>query len=497
MQTEYFRKKLVELFPVFIMALALVLIKIPHLTLPHYWDEAWPFAAAINHLYEYGIRMLPDAVPSNISRGHPLLFHVLTASWMKIFGDSLIAKNTFPLVISVILLFVLYYLSKSLFNRKLAYVITFLFGIQQMFLVQSSFLLLEVMLTLWAMLVIYGFLNNKKWMYLLFGTALLLTKESGIVLIIAVLGWYFLTQLFRDYKNLYSRLFWKKLLLYLTPVLIASMYFIVQKIQLGWFFFPKHIGFMSFEWDVILNKMTIIRMVFLNESGRWILSLLFLLSVLILLWKNTSFSKNGLQINFSWFNKKHAHTMGFFLFFLVGYVLFSSLNFFSNRYLMITLPVFIMIVVYFFDSAIDTKLPRISLLVISAVILIIPSTKREKNFDVNFGFVDAVEVHHRVKEFCANNMDKNAKIYTHFLMNLTLTKPYVGHFDEGEKPFKNVGSSFQEDTDYCIFSNMEYFKAFDKVKKENNLKLIKEFKQNNAWTKIYKVVKFKHDSDGK
>lgn len=497
MRTECFRKKLIELYPVLFMALALVLIKIPHLSLPHYWDEAWPFAAAIQHLYENGISMLPDSVPSNISRGHPLLFHVLASSWMKIFGSSLVAKNTFPLLVSVVLLFVIYYLSKSLFRRNLAYIITFLFGMQQMFLVQSSFLLLEVMLTLWGMLVIYGFLNNKKWMYLLFGTALLLTKESGIVLIIAVLGWYFLSQLFTNYKNLKTKLFWKNLLIYFTPVLIASLYFIIQKIQLGWFFFPKHIGFMSFEWEVILNKLTIIRRILFNTSGRWILSLFFLLSVLILLWKNTSFSKKGLQINFSWFNRNHANTIGFFLLFLIGYIIFSSLNFLSNRYLMITLPVFIMIVVHFVDSAINTKLLRISFLIIVAVILIIPSTKREKNLDVNFGFVDAVKVHHRVKEFCEHNMDKEAKIYTHFLINLTLTKPYVGHFDKGEKPFKNVGSNFQSDTEYCIFSNMEHFKVFDKVKKENNLRLIKHFKQNNAWTKIYKVVEFKNDSDGK
>ncbi len=497
MEKNNIKARLIELAPIIVMGIALIIFKIPHLSLPHYWDEAWPFAAAIQHLYDHGVSMLPDAIPSNVSRGHPLLFHFLTASWMKVFGSGLVAKHTFPLLLSIILLFSIYFLAKSVINKNAAYVVVLIFGLQQMFLVQSSMLLLEVMLTLWGVLTVYGYINHKKWLYFFAGSALLLTKESGIVLIIAIAGWHMISQLFSDYKAMTSKSFWIKLVLYISPVFIAAVYFTVQRIQLGWFFFPKHIGFMSFEWADIMLKLNTIKRIILLDAGRWSLSILFVLGLGYLLIQKSKIKDRLYQLNLSWMSNKQAHFFGLSLVFLLGFTAFSSLNFLSTRYLMIMLPFFIVLTFLLFTTIVKNKLSLYLVGGILSIIMLIPTPKNKSNADVYFGFEDAIEVHQRVRDYCEQNIEADAEIYTHFLINMALSKPYVGYFDEGEKRFTNISWNFGKTTDYCIFSNMERDKAFNLIKKENDLKLLKRFEKNNAWTNIYKVVEYKRNSDGK
>ncbi len=497
MEKNSIKAQLIEMAPIIVMAIALIIFKIPHLSLPHYWDEAWPFAAAIQHLYDHGVSILPDAIPPNVSRGHPLLFHFLTASWMKVFGSSLVAKHTFPLLLSVILLFATYFLAKSIVNKNAAYMVVLIFGLQQMFLVQSSMLLLEVMLTLWGVLTVYGYMNQQKWLYFITGSALLLTKESGIVLIMAVAGWHVISQLFSDYKALFSKTFLLKLLLYISPVFIAAVYFTIQRIQLGWFFFPKHIGFMSFEWADILLKLNSIKRILFMDAGRWSISILFVLSLGYLLVKKSKIKDRLYQLDLKWLDSKQAHFFGLSLLFLLGFIAFSSLNFLSTRYLMIMLPFFIIQTFLLFTAIIKNRLALYLVGGILSIIILIPTPKNKSNADVYFGFKDAIEVHQRVRNYCEQNIETDAEIYTHFLINMALSKPYVGYFDEGEKRFKNISWNFSETTDYCIFSNMERDKAFDLIKKENDLKLLKRFEKNKAWTNIYKVVEYKRNSDGK
>lgn len=491
------KERIAELFPVIAISIALVIFKIPHLSLPHYWDEAWPFAAAIQHLYDNGVSMMPNAIPPLVSRGHPLLFHFLAASWMKVFGAGLVAKHSFALAISIALLFSLYFLSKKVLGNKIAYAVVLLFALQQMFLVQSSMIMLEVFLALWAVVAGYAFLIRKNWLYILAGSALLLTKESGLVFIIAIVVWFVIEKLFTDYKTLFTWRSLKAILIYSSPVAVAAIFFIVQRIQLGWFFSPWHVGFMSFEPHVILEKLNAIVHILFIDSGRWFISIIAFASFVTLLIRNTRIKNQVLSINLKWLNPKVVSAFWLSGIFIVGFIIFSSLNFLSNRYLLITLPFFILITAILYSALKLSKYINFMVVAVALVFLIIPSMHSKRNMDVKMGFVDALEVHQQVKNYCTANIDRDAEIYTHFLINSALTKPYAGFLDADEKPFKNVVSNFKPSTEYCIFSNMERIKSFDRILEENNLVLMKRFEKNNAWTNIYKVIEYKRNSDGK
>ena len=61
-----------------VVLVVLVMFKIPHILVPFYWDESWPYVPAIKEMYRNGISLLPGAIDPNLSRGHPLfLFSAL------------------------------------------------------------------------------------------------------------------------------------------------------------------------------------------------------------------------------------------------------------------------------------------------------------------------------------------------------------------------------------------------------------------------------------
>ena len=90
--------------------------------------------------------------------------------------------------------------------------------------------------------------------------------------------------------------------------------------------------------------------------------------------------------------------------------------------------------------------------------------------------------------YCVENNFRDKKIFAHFLMLGNLSNPYCGYLSEGQK-FTNVNSTFDENTDICIFSNMEGIEEYKKIKTSANLKLLKRFESKQAWSEIYEVIR--------
>ena len=97
-----------------------VILKILHLSYPYYWDECWPYAAAIRQMYEHGVSLSPIAIDVELSHGHPLLFHCMVALWMHVFGHSHFAMHSFALLVSLLLLVAVYEAGYRLFNKNTA-----------------------------------------------------------------------------------------------------------------------------------------------------------------------------------------------------------------------------------------------------------------------------------------------------------------------------------------------------------------------------------------
>ena len=245
-----------------------VLNKIQFLDYPYFWDEAWVYAPAVFDMYDNGPSLLPNSINPDLSRGHPILFHFLAVCWMMIFGTGFTAVHLFPLAVSVVLMFAVYKLGSWLGDKPVGFWAAALLALQPLFIQQSGLLLPEVLLALFATLTILFYLKRKVWLFIISATALLLTKETGI-LVVAVIGLLELVEFIRERSFTKNRV-WEFVSLG-VPVGFAALYFVVQYFQFGWYIFPEHVSMFETDPNIWEGKRTLVFSSLFLEQQRPIL----------------------------------------------------------------------------------------------------------------------------------------------------------------------------------------------------------------------------------
>jgi len=228
-----------------LLLLGVIILKFPHLFLPHFWDEAWSYSPAVQYMYEHRLSLLPGSLPPELSRGHPLMFYFLSAGWMRIFGPSLFSKHCFALAVSLIYLVSIYYTGRKLFSARTGIMAAIFTSCQAIFLAQSSMLLPEIMLSLFTVWTLFAFLEKKKILFLLCSSLLIMTKETGIFLLILLFAWHLGSFLFsRKMRSAPGKQFaW--LILLIFPFLEFLLFLFIQKQHFGWYLFPEHVGLIT------------------------------------------------------------------------------------------------------------------------------------------------------------------------------------------------------------------------------------------------------------
>jgi 4-amino-4-deoxy-L-arabinose transferase-like glycosyltransferase len=278
----------VFLFCLILFCIVFAIFKIQHLTLPFFWDEAWPYSTGIFYMHSHGLSLLPGSIPFDISRGHPLFFHFISALWMKIFGTSLIAVHIFPLLISITLVICVYFFCVSFFSEAVALGSCVLLMAQPIFFSQSAMLLPEVLVALLTLLSFWAFLRERKMSYIACAALLLLTKESGIVIVISLFCWSIFEKIYQRRESNILHIISRSLYLLLSAA-IASVFFILQKIQTGHFFLPMYIEGNNLQWTIFLEKLkNYFAYVFIYQ-GRNALSIFLILAVAIYFTKIKNF----------------------------------------------------------------------------------------------------------------------------------------------------------------------------------------------------------------
>lgn len=453
--------------------LALVIFKLPQLFLPSFWDEAWSYLPAILNMAETGPSLLPDPQTAELFRGHPLFFYFVTSAWVVVFGKSFFAMRLFPLLVSMLLLAVLYSFSKKYFGKKTAVITTMFMLIQSVFLAQSSMLLPEMLLALFTLLTLDAFLSGKKILFILWGTLLALTKETGLVLIVACIliriiePWWN-----KEAGNLRNRIAssWHLAI----PVIMTAVFFTTQKLIMGWFFFPEHIGLLNFTAGSVLHRLSGYTSYLFIGFGRNLLSITTGAALVVLLIRKCRVEAEKRKVIYS------------ILLFSVLYMLFLSVNFYSPRYLLSVLPFFILMCVFVISEASSPfrVLQYILLLVIFANNLWFTWDKRT-DADHNLGYADAVEVTKEVTAYCEGQNWQEERIATHFLMRQYLVLPSAGYVGESGI-FTNLEPAVTDSTVIAVISSVEFSAAFLQQIKDREGILVKRFEKRNSWSEVYR-----------
>jgi hypothetical protein len=255
------------LLPCLVYLLFWILIRAQYLDMAFYWDEAWVYVPGIRHMADAGPSLLPDAIPEYYSRGHPLLFYFLGSIWIKIFGTSYIAFHSFPLFISTILLLVTFFTVKEWTNGLIGLVVIVLLSVERNFFNEAGNVLPEIMIALFFVLSVRYFLKERYFLYFIYASLGILTKESGIVIPIALLLLNFLSLSITSPTNLLTKVEIRKKILILSPLSVFLLFMLIQYAYKGWFLFPEHTNMMLKKSAEFVHKFNVI-FYWLFEEGK-------------------------------------------------------------------------------------------------------------------------------------------------------------------------------------------------------------------------------------
>lgn len=453
------------------LLLGFVLFKIQDLFLPYFWDEAWSYIPAIKEMAIKGSSLLPNSISPELYRGHPLLFYFLSSFWIKLLGSNIWIAKLFPLFISICFLQSVFSFAKKNFNYLTAILTLVILIIQSVFFAQSTFLLPEVLLALFTVLSLNSYIDKKYTSTIIWLTLALYTKESAVVIWGVIAFVRFLEVLNTKDVSLYYK--FKKIIFFLFPLVFVLIFFLVQKFLVGWFFFPEHISYLSLaEFAGKLKGYSSYLFIFMGRN------LLTLFGFGALIW---------LIIRKEHQLKEKRRILFILTFFIGTYLLFSSFNFYSPRYLVSILPFVILIWVYLIER-VTRKYPILVTILSFAVIiannLSFTINKRGGN-DHTLGYRDLIKVQSEMVSYCEELEIYDDAIFTHFLMQYYLTNSDLGYLTNAIE-FRNVNNKLTAKTEYAIISSNELDNGvYEKIK--NRHKLLKRYEQKGSWIELYKV----------
>jgi hypothetical protein len=458
----------------YLLMLFFTLIKFNDLFLPYFWDEAWSYLPAIKEMVKKGPSLIPNSISPELYRGHPLLFYFLSSLWIKLCGSNIWISKLFPLLISLFFMHTVFQFTNKFFNYLTAIITLIFLSIQSVFFAQSTFLLPEILLALFTILSLKSHLDKRHVSTILWLTFALYTKESAVV-IWAVITFLRAIEVYKTFGlNNFEKL--NKILLFLVPLVLVFIFFFLQKLLVGWYFFPEHLSYFNLkEFSGRLNGYSLYLFLYM---GRNLLTIFGFIALILLMIKKDS------QL------KEKQYSLFTISLFVVSYLLFSSLNFYSPRYLISILPFVIMIWVYclvrvtkFFYK---TKAVAILLfLVITANNLYFTVNVKGEN-DHTLGYRDMIFVQSEIIKFCEKLEINDNTIYTHFLMYNYLTKYELGYLNSSRITFSHIQNKLNKETEFAIISSNELDNNTYGLIKLNGI-LLKRFEKNGSWSELYKM----------
>ncbi len=451
------------------------ILKWDYLSLPFYWDEAWSYAKAVFNMFENGPTLNPTQVDQELFRGHPLFFYCLTSTMVKISGWSLTAIHVWMYALSVFGVLGFYFVIKYWFDASSALVASAILLASEMFFIQSSMLLPEVLIAFLFTFSIHFFLARKFFWYVVSAIALVLTKESGLMLFPA-LGLFVIWESIAKKNTLKE--FIVQGIVYLSPFLVFCVFMLIQKLKWGWYVFPAHVGYMNYGFENIYGKLKVIISVIFKDEGRLYMSAITLVIMVLLCFKKSL--TRALSVS-----QKNVLVVCFI--FSLCYAVFTSINFYSQRYLLSLLPMYALSVgaVLYKIKAFNWQKKLFSVLFLALGFMLYSTSYKSSQGDVSQGSRDMISLHQAViNDFILPKRESSFNVG--FLMSEYLKHPLMGYVDERYRDAFNL--VYIHDADYMIMSSIDPMEGEVKYNEENgDRELVYENELNAFWVKVYKT----------
>ena len=460
-------KNLFFILPVLI----LLILQIPHLSLPYFSDEAWSYFPTIKKMAEVGPSLLPGVLPIDDCKGHPQFFFFISSEWMRIFPDNIVMMRVLPLLFSLGLLVTVYVGLKKLVNWESAIITSLLISVQSMFLAQSIFLLPEMLLTLLFVLSFFFFLNSRFLAYAITSSLMVLTKETAIIFPV-IFGLFYLFSLLAPSNR--EKFRHRYLLALITPGIIYAAFLILHYLKFGVVLYGDHVQYISFDWPTIHDKINRAYSFIFIGYGRRFISIAAIISLIIFLVQR---SKIGRLL-----------ILGILSF--IAFMLFSVFNYYTQRYGLVAMIIFIILFGYIFSQIKINQYIKVGITLCLAAVCLYFSLNEKQNADIDRGYVESIKVNEQLVQFCEENNLYDQPISVTFNMIFCLRDKDLGYV-KGKKEFSKIldWKQFMECHYFIYEATMgEMIPGLEYAKE--NFKLIKAFTNKHAWGNIYENTHF-------
>jgi 4-amino-4-deoxy-L-arabinose transferase-like glycosyltransferase len=468
------------------MVVCLVAYQLTNINLGHFWDEAWVYAPAIRSMSQGIPSILPDAIPVDLSRGHPLLFQFLGGIWMKLFGISNASAHLFALLISCTLLSATYFLTRKSFGRGAAFAAILFMVSQPIFLAQSSMLYPEMLMSLGFLISLFAYVQKRNVLFALGLGVAIYSKESALVFIVAFLLWDVARIIVKDQK------IWE-LKKFLIPVLVLASHPILLYLYHGWFLYPEHTTYINFDFkDIKFNMRSVFRFVFEKQGRGWVFYSIIVLGVMGLRLKQIWWNLLLIAVGFAaykvfvwkwgvpdplyviimlvavvgplvlWFFvrtekeiKPEHHFIGIGFITVVGFILFSSMNFYTPRYmLVIVLLICSMGGIILWKMRLLPDWSKLLLTFVGASFSMYFVITEQNSGEINLGLYDDLRVQQNMVSWMVNDAGRDDLVCTNFVTANYLCNEYSGYVTSENFMFRwfpDICADCQ-DAEYIIYT---------------------------------------------
>lgn len=398
-------------WPIGLFAISLIVfmcLVFPHLSLPFFWDESWVYGPAVRQMAHDGLSILPDGLALSMSRGHPLLFHNIYGLWLQIFGNTIFNAHLLSLLISITFLCSLFYIAYKWTNFSGALLTCLYILLQQIFIAQSCLVLPEILLSLFLLWGTYFFIEKKWVSYFIIISLAFWIKESTL----AFYGAFALISgiIFLKKPNTFKELSYT-----LLPGLSFVFFLLLNQKTYGWMLFPEHTDLMASDLKTVMNKLKEITSHLIIYESKFLYSCILIIGAILL------------AVQGKWKKLKDRRTQSLVLV-MVFYIIFSSLNFYTVRYILpiLALPAFLSI--YYTQSWQAKWLYGVHLFVIVIFVWNLCFQKdNEEIRDVKISYVEYVTLKKQVVDYLEDQHAYDQDIRSGFLVYNALNQPLSGY----------------------------------------------------------------------
>lgn len=450
-----------------------LMVMIPNLSLPLFYDEAWSYFPAIRKMAQVGPSLFPGNLSIDDCKGHPQFFFLISSLWLKLWSTNIVLLRLLPLLISISLLITIFYGLQKIANREAAFIGSLLVSVQSMFLAQSIMLLPEILMTFLFVLSFIFFFRKQYLWYAIASSLMVLTKETAIIFPL-MFGLFYLFSLIPN-KNRKEFRFTTLLLLMLSGLIYAGFLLLHYK-EYGVALYGDHLGYISFDWQVIHDKIDRAYSFIFVRYGRRAIALTGIAALIVYI----------IQRKINW--RFLLLTVLSFLSFMA----FSMFNFYTQRYGLVAMVIFILLFAFLLGQLQLNVLAKYAISLILATFCLYNTLTIKENSDVDLGYVETIRVYEDMVHYCEEQKMQNEPFAVTFNMIFALNDKDLGYV-KGNKEFGEIMDwKHIDEARYFIFESTASDPIPQISQAIEHFKLIKSFQNKHAWGHIYENPDYKN-----